>query len=160
MTAHCSAWRAKDMKKSAVWVLYDATNAFACADPLRLCDATQKWMKDDGWHYQADLGTWSCSSIQSKHDEIHFHPGSGSLMGHTWAPGLFVIDYTMEVQKWQGSEQNNSFVVHEPITNKKVDIGLGVFVDDIGRMYMQKEGETSQELVARTVESSTALENS
>ena len=59
-------------------------------------------------------------------------------MGHTWAPGLFVIDYTKEVKVWNTDLKDSTLVVRDPITKKATDLGIGFFVDDVARMYMQK----------------------
>ena len=80
-------------------------------------------------------------------------------MGHSWAPALFGIEYCQMVRLWNSSLRQRALLTRDPITHTMTDLGVQLFVDDIGRMYVQERGQKLDELVADTVVGAKDLEH-
>ena len=82
-----SAWRAKDCGRSALTVLYDCSNAFACSDHDQMREIADWWFEKDAT-YVHHMIQWGLSSITTPTGTVSFHPEDGGYMGHVLAPAF------------------------------------------------------------------------
>ena len=155
--AWAAAWRMKDIDRSAVWILFDARNAFACSKQQRLAKRARDWLGEEACYYE-DLQRWALSSVAAVDEQYHFRPTSGGLMGHPYAPLLFNLDYSDEIRDWNQELHHHGFLARDPVTGKMADLGMQLFVDDVGRMFGQELGQSHSQLVEHSRKCAAGLE--
>ena len=78
--------------------------------------------------------------LDTQDDKRTFLAGIGALMGHVWAPIMFVWDYSKVVADWLWdicgrTEEERMFYIEDPVTSEKTDLSLTGFVDDLAKQY-------------------------
>lgn len=91
------------------------------------------------------------------HGYVGLHPQAGTSMGHVLAPKVFVKDFSRTVGGWNSTCHDQSMMCKEECTVEVTDLSVGLFVDDVAKLYLATLGETQQQLFGRTVHESNRL---
>ena len=88
-----------DNGRSAMELLFDATNVFVCTSHSRLSAVATERLETEAWtvHDFIDAGHLEMQGMLLR-------PASGTLMGHPLAPMLFHNDYVNEAVGWNIQE--------------------------------------------------------
>lgn len=99
-----------------------------------IVEAARELFQDRDALHLADMAKYCTMALPTAEGEVALRPEVGLMMGHAWAPLLFVRDYHKSIGPWNldlFSAADESFwsYVTDPITEARTDLSLTTFVD-------------------------------
>ena len=125
--------------------LCDATRVFASTETEDLDQVAKLCEVDSSLQVFQDRRSAQCLSFVIEHEVHTSLPSDGDLMSHTRAPVEYVYNYCLVIVKWNyglalRDKQYKCMIAKDPVTVFCLDLGIGVFVDDVAKVHVDADG--------------------
>ena len=148
----CARWRSRDVGFSTITSNYDGRNALGCTRQEKL----EETIVANSAPRDIEINIFALHNITIAPDtpqgSIRLKPRSGSTMGFSTAAEDFVRTYTPQIQVWNADLLHLSGAyawsyADSIVTEKKVDISIATFVDDVTKLHPVVNGVGAEEIV-------------